>query len=82
MLAISLELAGACKPIRTGGVSTRTSHRLMNINYRNHGNDMHHLFLWQPLKLFRCVSNGERLHRQRCFIEALVCVPFYRRKFL
>ena len=37
-----------------GGVSIRmirTSRRFMNIHYGNHGNDMHHLFLWQPFKL-------------------------------
>ena len=36
----------------------------------------------EPFKFVRCVSNGERLHRQRYFIEALVCVTFYRRKLL
>ena len=62
--------------------TSRTSRRFMNIHHGNHGNDMHHLFLWQPFKFVRCVSNGERLHRQRYFIEALVCVTFYRRKLL
>ena len=57
-----------------GGVSiraSRTDRRLMNSLYGNHGNVMYHLFLWQPFKLVRCVS-GERLHRLRCFLEALV----------
>ena len=38
-----------------GGVSIRTSHtsrRFMNIHHGNHGNDMHHLFLWNHSNLF------------------------------
>ena len=55
-----------------GGVSiraSRTGRRLMNSHYGNHGNV---IILWQPFKLVRCVSNGERLHRLHCFFEALV----------
>ena len=38
-----------------GGVSirtSRTSRRFMNIHHGNHGNDMHHLFLWNQSNLF------------------------------
>ena len=52
--------------------TSRTSRRFRNIHYGNHRNAMYHLFLWQPFKLVRCVSNGERLHRLHCFLEALV----------
>ena len=41
----------------------------MNSHYGNHGNV---IILWQPFKLVRCFSNGERLHRLHCFLEALV----------